>query len=235
MTRVFAGEEFDNFKDRDSSGLFADLEFRNCVFNSCSVSRTFDPQKRSRVRNVRIRDCEAAGCFVGPAIIEDAVVDGLRIPKVLIADGCVFRHVALRGRIDRVIIEPIIPPTGIYEENRAKISSWFEHANAEYYKNVDWALDIREGDFSDFDVRGIPSRLILRDTFTQAVVKREKILDGKWRKLDLSATWWPVSLELLQKSGWEDHVLIAPKRHRQFSQALKGIHMLRDAGIAEPD
>lgn len=234
---MFEGEEFFRFQDRDSGALFADLEFRKCLFRSCSVglTRTFDPKKRTTIQNVRLLDCEAAGCFIGPAILQDVVVDGLKTPKVVIADGCVFKHTVIMGRVDRVIIGPIIPPVGIYEENRAKIAGWFEKANAEYYKTVDWALDISEGEFSDFDIRGIPSRLIRRDPFTQAVVKRKKVLDGKWRKLDLSGTWWPVSLEMLGKSNWEDEVLIAPKRHRQFSQALKGIYILRDAGIAEPD
>jgi hypothetical protein len=149
--------------------------------------------------------------------------------------GAVFKHVVLRGRIGLTIIGEVIPPTGIYEENRRKILSWFERANTEYYRNVDWALNISEAEFSDFDVRGIPSRLIRRDPFTQAVVKREKVLDGRWRKLDLSGTWWHVGLEMLEKSNWEDHTLVAPKRHRHFSQALKGLYILRDAGIAEPD
>jgi hypothetical protein len=32
-----------------------------------------------------------------------------------------------------------------------------------------------------------------------------------------------------------DIVLIAPKRHRKYRELLKGIKLLRDEGVAEPD
>jgi hypothetical protein len=235
MTRVYAEEEFDDFKDRDSAALFSDLEFKRCLFSSCSLSRTDQPSRRSRIHHIRILDCEAAGCFLGPAIVEETVVDGLKIPKRLIAEGSVFKHVILKGRIDRLLLYEVNPNLVASPEYRAKVRETFDQANAEYYKTVDWALDISQAEFLDFNVRGIPSRLIRRDPFTQAVVKYEKAMNGEWKKLDLSGTWWPVALEMLAKSNWEDAILIAPKRHRQFSQALKGIYVLRDAGIAEPD
>ena len=236
MARVFEKEEFDSFKDRNSGAFFSDLEFRNCLFRSCSISRTttFNPDKRSRIQNVRLFNCEAAGCFLGPAFLEDVLVDGLRIPKVLIAESPTLKHVVLRGKIDRLIIGQVLYG-GMPYENYLKVVSIYEQANAEYYKAVDWALDISQGEFSDVSIRGIPSRLVRRDTFTQAVVKREKAISGEWKALDLSGTWWAVSLDMLARSSWEDGILVAPKRHRQFNHALKGLHILREAGIAEPE
>lgn len=231
----FESAEFDGFKDRDSGAMFSDLEFNHCLFKSCSIGRTEDPNNRSIVRNIRIVNCEAAGCFLGPAIVQDVVVDGLKIPKRLIAEGSVFKHVVLKGRIDRLLLFAVSANLLANAEHRKQVEERFEQANTEYYRTVDWALDISEAEFSDFDVRGIPARLIRRDPLTQVVIKREKILDGKWRRLDLSGTWWPVGIEMLEKSKWDDHTLVAPKRHRYFSQALKGIYTLRDAGIAEPD
>jgi hypothetical protein len=235
MRAKFTAEEFDGWKDNDSGRLFEDVEFHDCSFSSCSVSMTYYPEKRSRVRNVVLKNCSASGCFIGPAIIENSIVEGLDISKRLITTGAVFKCVVLKGPIGRLIIGQVIPPTEIYEENRQKIVGWFEQANAEYYKTVDWALDISEAEFSDFNVRGIPSRLIRRDPFTQVVVKRDKVMDGRWKTVDLSGTWWHVGLEMLEKSNWEDHTLVAPKRHPQFSQALRGLYRLREAGIAEPD
>src|SRR5579864_1604142 len=235
MTTIFEEEDFDGFQDRDSGTLFSDLEFRHCSFTSCSVSRTREPQKRSTVRGVRFLDCKLAGCFLGPAVIEDVLVDGLQISKRLISQGAVFKHVVLKGKIDRLILGPVLPPLYAQKEYQQQMKEQFEKVNAEYYRTADWALDISEAEFSDFDVRGIPSRLVRRDPFTQAVVKREKAISGEWKKLDLSGTWWSVSLDMLAKSSWEDGVLVAPKRHRQFNQALKGLFILRKAGIVEPD
>lgn len=236
MARVFEKEEFDSFKDRNSGAFFSDLEFRNCLFRSCSISdtTTFNPAKRSKIQNVRLFNCEAAGCFLGPAFVEDVLVDGLRIPKVLIAESPVLKHVVLRGKIDRLIIGQVLYG-GMPYENYLKVVSTYEQANAEYYRAVDWALDITEAEFSDVSIRGVPSRLIRRDPITQVVVRREKAIAGEWKKLDLSGTWWSVGLKMLSESNWEDITLVAPTRHRQFNQALRGLHILREAGIAEPD
>jgi hypothetical protein len=34
---------------------------------------------------------------------------------------------------------------------------------------------------------------------------------------------------------WNDVVLVAPKRSRQFKELLEGLKLLRKAGVAEPD
>jgi hypothetical protein len=235
MMKVFQNEEFDGFRDHDSGTVFENLEFKNCIFSSCSISRTDNTDKRSRIHNVRIFNCEVAGCFLGPAILDEIIVDGLKIQKRLIAGGCALQHVVLRGEIDRLLLVGIVPNLLATPEYRKRVEARFDLVNTQFYRHIDWALDISEAEFSDFDVRGIPSCLIRRDTFTQAVVKREKVLNDEWKKVDLSDTWWPVSLEMLAASNWEDHTLVAPKRHPQFSQALKGLYRLREAGIAEPD
>ena len=67
------------------------------------------------------------------------------------------------------------------------------------------------------------------------VVKREKLLNDEWKSLDLSQTYWHVSLEFLLELGVPDAVLVAPKRAKDFNQLLAGLNRLRAAGIAEPD
>jgi hypothetical protein len=76
--------------------------------------------------------------------------------------------------------------------------------------------------------------LIRRDPETQVVVTREKAIEGAWRNLDLSKTWWATSLEFFVKRGDADVVLVAPKRDRKFRDLLDGLKALRDAGVAEP-
>lgn len=235
MKKVFDGEDFDAFKDRDSNAFFSDVEFRRCSFLSCSISRTHHPERRSRISNVSFLNCEVAGCFLGPAIIERSHVDGLKIAKRLIGEGAVFKNVVLKGQIDRLILGPVLPPLLAPKGYQEQVKNAFEKANAEYYKTVDWALDITEAEFSDISIRGVPSRLIRRDPITQVVVRREKAIAGEWKKLDLSGTWWSVGLKMLSESNWEDITLVAPTRHRQFNQALRGLHILREAGIAEPE
>jgi hypothetical protein len=65
------------------------------------------------------------------------------------------------------------------------------------------------------------------------IVTREKALEGKWRKLDLSETYWPTSIEFLLKQNEVDTVLIAPKRSPKFGVLMQGLDPLREAGVAE--
>ena len=118
---------------------------------------------------------------------------------------------------------------------KPKEQAAFDKANGEYYKTVDWALDITEGRFYECELQRVPARLIKRDSETQVIITREKALLGEWKKLDLSKTHWATSIEFFLERGDPDVVLVAPKRHSKYPDLLDGLKMLRDAGVAEPD
>ncbi len=146
--------------------------------------------------------------------------------------GAAFKHLTLKGKIGRVMFSPAVAPaTATREQQQA-----FDDANAEFYKNVDWAMDISEGEFEECDIRNVPANLVRRDPETQVIVTRAKAARGEWRRLDLSKTYWAASLDLLLNRGDQDVVLVAPKRNKtKFSALLDGLKMLRDAGVAEPN
>jgi hypothetical protein len=103
---------------------------------------------------------------------------------------------------------------------------------------VDWALDISEALFKEFDMHGVPARLVRRDPATQVIVTREKALQPGWRsKLDPSNTFWPFVIDLFLQDGEPDIVLVAPKgkRKKDYLSLLDGLNDLRQAGVAEPD
>jgi hypothetical protein len=56
--KVFEGQTFECFYDRDSGKIFSDLEFRKCRFLSCAISMTLNPKLRTTVRNVKLLNCE---------------------------------------------------------------------------------------------------------------------------------------------------------------------------------
>lgn len=60
-------------------------------------------------------------------------------------------------------------------------------------------------------------------------------MQGRWREIHLSNTYWATSLEFFLERGDADLVLVAPKRHRKYRSLLDGLKALRDAGVAEPD
>ena len=242
MTKVFEQQRFECFYDRPfsflglprpSGRIFEDMEFRRCHFESSAISITKDPRRRTTVRNVRLIQCEEVGCSVWGAIVEEVIVDGLRTGGLLHTWGAVFKHVVLKGKIGGVMLSPLIDPSSATPAEQRV----FDEANAAYYATVDWALDIREAEFEEVDLRSVPGRLIRRDPATQVLVTRERAADGRWRNLGLGLqTYWPTAIEFfLEDSKEEAIVLAAPKRNREFRQLLWGLQVLREAGIAEPD
>jgi hypothetical protein len=230
MTKVFEREEFRSFYD-DGGSVFSDLEFRRCSFVSSGISITRDTGRRSVIRDVRLLNCEQRGCALETAVVEDVVVDGLKTNGTFQAWAAVFKHLTLRGRLGKVMLSPAVASgTATQQEQRA-----FDEANAAYYAEVDWAIDISEAEFEDAEIQRVPASLIRRDSRTQVVVTRARAMEGTWRGLDLSATHWATSIEFMLRRGDQDVVLVAPKRHRNHRQLLDGLMRLRDAGTAEPD
>jgi hypothetical protein len=183
------------------------------------------------IRNVKLVDCAMAGTLDG-AIIEEVVVDGLRTGKWLAGYASVFKHVTMRGKIGAIMIKSIMRAL---EDANSSINRFYAEANAAYYASVDWALDIREAEFIEADLPGVPGHLVRRDPATQFLVTREKALQGAWRTLDLSETYWPDAIEMFLTGGLSSVVLVAPKRVSSFQKLLHGLEKLRDAGVAEPD
>lgn len=234
--KVIERQSFDGIIDRQPKRLFCDVELRKCDFSNCGLSIIKDVKLRSTVRNVRLIDCTTFWSDPGTAIIEEVLVEGLRTRNLLQTWGAVFKHVTLQGKIGDIMLSGTLCPTSTTTTSMQRA---IREANSAYYSTVDWALDISRAEFVDCDIRGIPSRLIRRDPETQAVVTRERAVEGRWRELDLSKTHWDTAIDfLLKESGAEhdpDTVLVAPKRSPKFRDLLDGIKLLRREGIAEPD
>ncbi len=237
--KSFRGETFRHVNDRDSGRSYENLAFVNCEFQNCALSLTLSDEKRSTVRDVHIKEGTATNCSIGPAIFENVVVDGLETAGggggLLLICAAAFRNVVLQGNLGRMLLTSLRPSALLSREQRIRLEEQFRSANEAYFKTVNWALDIRDAHFRECEIRSIPGRLIKRDPITQALVRREKLADGSWRKLDLSGTPWRMTLERLWETQREDAILIAPMRHPRFTEWLAGIQILRHAGIAEPD
>lgn len=228
---VFRDIEFDFFYDRNSGRVFNDLEFHQCKFNNCAISITRNPYRRSILRNIRFHNCVEIGCALEAAILEDILVDHFMTHDLFQTWAAVFKHVALRGKIGRIMISPLLAAGMASPEEQAS----FDAANAQFYSSIDWALDISNAQFEECDIRRIPAHLIRRDPETQVVIKREKALTSEWRKVDLSKTYWPAYIEGFLADGDDDVVLAAPIQHPEFRVLLEGLVRLRNEGIAEID
>lgn len=225
----YENRTFECFSDRDSGATFSNIVFSKCAFEACAISVTLRPELRSTIRKVNITSCEQRGCGIYCAVFEDVWIENLKTNGLLQTWGSVFKHVTLKGRLGRLMFSQAIAPSrATLEQQRT-----FDEVNAAFYDNVDWAMDIREAEFEECDIRSVPAGLIQRDPETQVVVKRSNAARGQWRKLDLSKTYWHVALDLFLERGDQDIVLVAPKRHKKFRDLLQGLKMLKDIGVAE--
>jgi hypothetical protein len=231
MSKLFQDRKFSAFHDRNSRKTFSDLEFRRCYFESCRISWTRDPRRRITVRNVQMVDCEQRGCALDAAIVEDVLVDGFKTDTLFQTWGAVFKHVTLRGKLGRLMISPYTSSFIVNGMKDLRLQKPFDEANRLYYSLVDWALDIREAQFVEADLRGIPGQLVLRDSETQFLITREKGLEGMWKEVDLSGTHWKTAIEIFLEGGRESEILVAPKRNPRFRPLLAGLWALRDAGV----
>ena len=124
-------------------GALADYVLENCFFDNCVVGGGPNrPASRPRVRNVVARGCRQRGSALFGALLQDVTVDGLgrdgRHPLFLWAPA--FKHVVLRGLLSAPKLNVVVSPDG-------RGSAEWTSANQEFYKTVDWALDIREAEF----------------------------------------------------------------------------------------
>lgn len=235
MTRRFENEHFEHFDDRPgifsrTGHVYDDLEFLHCKFDNCNISVTRNPRKRTIVRNVHLVDCHLFCCDLWTAAIEEVTVEGLGTHDWLSAAGAVFKHVLVRGSVGT-----IVSATAGQRFRSEKVQRAFDSANAAYYSKVDWALDISQAEFTEATLKGIPAELIRHNPETQFVVKRENVIDGRWRSLDLSDSVVRTSIEHFIKSETDDVVLVAPQRAKDFRKQLADLETLRREGIAEPD
>ncbi len=230
----YIDRKFDSLFDRGTAGVISGVRCVNCEFCHCGLSLTSQRQRRTLVRQVELHGCRINGCEIGPAILEDVTISDLGTNDLLLLWGTLFRRVKFSGRIGKIKIN-----TAVDAINRsAATQSPFDEFRERFYAETDWALDLRDARFREFELRGIPSRLIRRDPGSQVVVTRERALDDSWRR-QLSPTnrFWPFVIDLFLSDGDADRVLIAPldapKKKRDL--LLTQLNELRTAGVALAD
>jgi hypothetical protein len=230
--RTYADETILHLSWRDQPITLQDYTFVRCTFRGCYIQTLDDPARRAVIRNVKLTQCEIWGesSDISGAIVEDCEVHGLKTGGLLRIDGCAFRHVKLSGNIGRIMITD--SPVDVFIAEALKHR--FVEANARYYDDSDWAIDISEAMPTELDLNGIPGRLIRRDPETQVLVRRERVLDGEWKHLPLREMVRMWLSDIVQK-GWEDGVFVVPARGRLRRELMESMLVLRRAGIAEPD
>jgi hypothetical protein len=235
--REFTNESFYGLFDRGEKLLLEDLKLEGCSFTHAGISMTADINRMTTLRNVQLTNCAADGVSVGPTIFQNVTITNLNASDLLIVWSPYLDRVTLKGDICKIKVNTNADPS---TWGNAKQKP-FNDFRSQFYANVDWALDISEARFKEFDLESVPAHLVRRDPESQVVVTREKALQfvkpGWETLLDPSCRHWAFVIDLFLSDGDDDIVLVAPlgaAKAKRDSQ-LKGLNELRRIGLAEPD
>lgn len=176
------------------------------------------------MRDVTISRSSAANCSVHAVRFEDVTVDGLSLARLHWFSGCVFKHVTLKGRIGPLMTIPV------NEGIEAGVRTAFNAAIEEYYRDVDWALDISEAEFSDADFYMVPGHLVRRDPETQFLLRRDVVEKTQGAELPAYAG---IAVSRFEATPFDSLVTVAPRRSKHFARYLEELEYLRRAGLAE--
>jgi hypothetical protein len=229
----FKNKAFDSLFDRGDALTLQSMRFEGCSFSNCALALTKSIERRSEVRDIELVNCSAVDCDIGPAVLRDVRVDGLLTNDLLIVWGAVFSHVTLSGQIGKLKINHWVH----HVDRSPEVQGPFDAYREEFYRATDWALDISGARFKEFEVRGVPARLVRIDPETQAIVTRERALSPGWReRLSPSNTLWPFMIKLFLSDGDPDMVLAVPLGAAKSKRdaLLKDLRELRTLGVAEP-
>jgi hypothetical protein len=226
MRQRLDGEKFQQARVLGTGRELSGLDLRKVKFETCVLAQHDDPAFGLVVRDVTLTGCAASNCVVDGVRFEDVTVDGLSVKGVQQLGGCVFRHVTLKGRIGPLLTVPVN-----YALPQATRDA-FTAAIQAYYRDVDWALDITEAEFSDADLYMVPGDLIRRDPETQFLLRRDT--DQRAKALGIEPDGYAaIALSRFEATPFDSLVAAAPRRSKDFAEFTADFRPLRDAGLAE--
>jgi hypothetical protein len=237
MINVFKNQSFYDLTDRGGKLLLQDMRFEECAFINCAISLTTQIDKMTTVRDVTLDNCSANGCQTGPMILSRVSINKLQTNDLLIVWSPYFDRVTLSGEIGKMKINKTADPSTYNKPTQQP----FEDFRAKFYAGVEWALDISQARFREFDVRGVPGHLIRRDPESQILITRERarqVATPGWEaRLEPSVNLWPFMINQFLSGRDHDTVLVAPLGAAKAKRdpLLKGLQELRRIGLAEPD
>ncbi len=97
---------------------------------------------------------------VGPALIERCRFTNIQVHDLLIIWGTYLSMLTFTGNIGNTKINSII--TTVHRIPDVQVA--YDEDRIAFYKKIDWAFDISQAKCRDFEIEGIPPRLIRRDS-----------------------------------------------------------------------
>jgi hypothetical protein len=168
------------FRERLFKGIVLDdavksrgVVFDRCTFSACSLGmKTKSPNDRLMIEDVTLRNCTLDSVLVGPVVFDKCVVENLTTSDHLWFHGAAFRNCVFRGAIGKMLLlEEVIA----LEPRESETNSVFIKDNESIYQALDWAIDIKDAQFDDLDIRSIPAECIRVNNVNQIKVNYQEV------------------------------------------------------------
>jgi len=221
---VAAERSFSRTKVLNQVGTYSGFELDGAVFEQCTLAQ-FEHPLETVVRDASLTRCKATGkCFIHGVKFENVTVQDFAADELVDLAACVFRNVVLEGAIGPFITTRAHPSLG--GERREEITQLM----VEYYRAVDWALDISRGEFQDATLPMVPGHLVRRNPETQFLVKREPLEAYPHEELPLIGKSYR---RRFSTSPFDSLVVVAPTRSDAFGKIQAQLSEMRELGLAE--
>jgi hypothetical protein len=227
VSQVHVERVFEGIRSIGSPIELSDLELVRCRIRRCVLDTTQSPTRRAVLRSILVKDAQVNGCALRGVVIQDCTIDNVTLNDLFIPQACAFAHVTLRRNVGRLLLGSSL--SSVPES----VAQQFDAANAMFYKNLDWALDITEAVADELEIRNIPAHLIRRDPDRHFVFRQRTAVQGAKRAQEMGAGVLRVWLEDLATYGPEAAVFAVPDRHPKRGVIEAAIKDLRAQGIAE--
>ncbi len=215
---------FSRTKVLNQVGTYSGIVLDGAVFEHCTLAQ-FDHPLEILVRDASLVHCKATGnCFVHGVRFENVTVHDFAADELVDFAACVFRNVVLEGAIGPFITTRAHPSLG--GERRDEISRLM----VDYYREVDWAIDISRGEFVDATLPMVPGNLVRRNPETQFLVKREVLEAHPLEELPFIGESYR---RRFSTSPFDSLVVVAPTRSDAFSEIHAQLSEMRELGLAE--
>lgn len=211
------------FLERGES--IADVDMTNLSIIDCHTAQGPSDDLRPRIENVRLSKLRVNRSSLTGAVLRDVTVDGLTMDsKSCFWNANEYHNVTIRGKVSDIVIQ------------RWSQDAEFNDAYQAHLRGVDlssdWSLDISEAE-GDIEIRNYATSRIRLHPEYQKAISRERLLDGRWRNVDLSGSYFTAMIDMMVRQQWNEIVLVANPRSKQFKTELAALRRLTDEGIID--
>lgn len=206
--------------DKEALTLSA-VDLRGCTLDGLFIDGR---QKPVVIRGATAEKCVLRRVWLLGAVLDECVLSSPKCSNQPKLTGCLFRHVTLRGPVGWMRIDAW---NGDLLDAKARAKA--KAAAAEFYRDVDWALDIREARTGELTIEDVPLALIRRDPERQLLLRAEGAAHPIWKTA--AAQPWSFEARTLLKERREGALLMLPetssKYYPKYEALAKELRRLR--------